>query len=67
MKFSRTKPTLGLMPKRQWDRQRCDDILAAIQRYQEAGKPIPQEWIIELATLDHCTSKEMEHSAHENS
>lgn len=42
-----TKPPLGLLPKHIWEEQRIWDIAAAIERYKEAGKEIPQEWINE--------------------
>lgn len=47
-------PPIGLMPKRIWDEKRCEAILGAIEKYKQAGKQIPTEWIIELASLEHC-------------
>ena len=40
------KPPLGLTPKKEWDRRRCLEITLAIQRYSEAGKKIPNEWVL---------------------
>ncbi|MCD8308452.1 MAG: hypothetical protein LUD19_01260 [Clostridia bacterium] len=45
------KPPLGLRPKFVVDEQRRAEIIAAIQRYGEAGKAIPQEWIDEYNSL----------------
>ena len=53
-------PPLGLIPKQNWDQKRCDDIIAAIKRYQDAGKSIPQEWMIELCSLEHCLRFEIQ-------
>ena len=41
------KPPLGLIPQRSWKAMRIDEIKAAIQRYMEADKPIPIEWVEE--------------------
>ena len=50
------KPPLGLTPKNIWEEQmqhqRRQDIHAAMQRYIEAGKDIPNEWLYELAQLN---------------
>lgn len=50
------KPTLDLTPKNLWEeqkqRQRRQDIHAAMQRYIEAGKEIPNEWLEELMGLN---------------
>ena len=47
------KPPTGLIPARFWRervlQERITEILAAMQRYSEARKVIPQEWIDELA------------------
>lgn len=40
-----TKPPLGVIPKYIWDRKRQEELAAAMQRYLEAGKSIPREWI----------------------
>jgi|GEM_PF-2092606 len=45
------KPTIGLVPKWFWDGIRRGDILNALERYAEAGKPAPVEWITELREL----------------
>lgn len=42
------KPPLGLTPKRTWEEMRKEEIKAAINRYMEANKAIPLEWIEEL-------------------
>jgi hypothetical protein len=46
--MSLTKPPLGLMPENIWKRQRYHEVQAAIGRYQDVGKTIPGEWIVEL-------------------
>lgn len=43
-----TKPPLGLVPRFVRDSERCREILAAIERYNDAGKPVPGEWLEEL-------------------
>jgi len=45
------KPPLGLMPERFHKRYRMLDILAAMRRYVDAGKYVPDEWIGELVGL----------------
>lgn len=35
------------MPKDIWDRKRQEELAAAMNRYLEAGKKIPKEWIEE--------------------
>lgn len=45
------KPPLGLMPRLFHDKGRMEEIAAAAQRYMEAGKQIPHEWIKEYAEL----------------
>lgn len=46
------RPPLGLTPKRLWQaacvQKRILDIEAAKTRYQEAGKPVPTAWNVEL-------------------
>lgn len=42
-----TKPPLGVMPRKTWDRQRQKDLADAMARYLEAGMKIPSEWIEE--------------------
>jgi len=44
------KPPLGLKPKWIHDQQRQGEIMAAINRYLEAGKTPPKEWAIEFAS-----------------
>lgn len=46
-----TKPPLGDMPKYIWNRKRQEELAAAMQRYLEAGKSIPREWIDEYNEL----------------
>lgn len=45
------KQPLGLVSKQSHDRNRMLDILAAMRRYCDAGKYVPEEWVDELATL----------------
>lgn len=42
-----TKP-LGLEPRWLHDEMRVKEIAEAIMRYNEVGKPVPQEWLEEL-------------------
>ena len=42
------KPPLGVSPKDMWDRKRREDLSAAMDRYLEAGKKIPKEWLEEI-------------------
>lgn len=43
-----TKPPLGLIPRFIRDEARVKEILEAIGRYNENGKPVPIEWLDEL-------------------
>ena len=43
-----TKPPLGLVPRFIRDEARVSEILEAIARYNEVGKPVPVEWLDEL-------------------
>ena len=45
------KPPLGLIPKRIVQVERCKDIVAAMARYDEVNKEIPQEWHEELREI----------------
>jgi hypothetical protein len=45
------KPPLGLRPKYISDSDRADEIMAAIHRYEAAGKTIPEAWYVELGKL----------------
>lgn len=45
------RPPLGLTPKYICDETRIAEILAAIERYNEAGKAVPGEWNLELSAL----------------
>jgi len=46
-----TPPPIGLMPKAIHDTKRALSILEAIDRYATAAKPVPIEWVQELANL----------------
>lgn len=50
------KPPIGLMPKHifieQMQMQRRNEITAAVQRYIEVGKDIPNDWLQELIELN---------------
>lgn len=50
------KPPIGLMPKSIWIEQmqvqRRNEITAAMQRFIEAGKDIPNDWLQELIELN---------------
>lgn len=43
-----TKPPLGLVPRFIRDEARVAEILEAVARYNEVGKPVPVEWLNEL-------------------
>ena len=43
-----TKPPLGLVPRFIRDEARVAEILKAVARYNEVGKPVPVEWLNEL-------------------
>ena len=45
------KPPLGIIPKYIWDTKRMAAILDAMERYSNAQKPIPTNWVLELRTL----------------
>lgn len=45
------KPPLGVMPKYIWDKKRLSDLTSAMQRYLDAEKLIPKEWIDEYNEL----------------
>ena len=45
------KPPIGLKPKWIHEEERKTEILDAMERYSEAGLPIPKEWIEELREL----------------
>lgn len=45
------KPPLGVVPEYIWKQQRFEEVCYAIQRYFDAFKPIPQEWIDERYEL----------------
>ncbi len=42
---------IGLIPKFVWDYKRVGAILEAMERFSEANKHIPGEWIKELRDL----------------
>ena len=46
-----TAPPIGLIPKFVRDRNRALEILGAMERFVEAGTPIPREWLNELVAL----------------
>lgn len=45
------KPPLGLEPKYIWNARRIQNIIEATNRYTDAGKVIPTEWIDEYNEL----------------
>lgn len=47
----RTKPPIGLTPKRIWLSIRFNDIKSAIERYTSENHTIPIEWIEEYNEL----------------
>ncbi len=42
---------LGVKPRDIHVKQRCHEILQAMERYVIASKPIPREWLLELTDL----------------
>lgn len=44
-------PPIGLIPKFVRDQERAREILAAMDRYIDAGKKIPRAWVEELTQL----------------
>ena len=44
-------PPLGIKPKFIWDSMRIQDILDAMERFADAQKPVPVEWVTELRDL----------------
>lgn len=51
------RPPLGIMPKRFWQLDRQREIVSALSRYLEAGKPLPLDWIEELLRLTQEVAK----------
>lgn len=45
------KPPLGVMPRDIWNHKRWTELSNAMQRYLEAGKPVPKEWMDEYIEL----------------
>lgn len=60
---SADKPPLGLMPSFIWNHKRRMDIIDAMNRYSEAEKKIPDEWIEELLFLNYKMAKQKESEA----
>ena len=54
-----TKPSLGVMTRELWNRQRQKDLEDAMARYLEAGMKIPSEWIEEYNEINDREVKEM--------
>ena len=44
-------PPVGIMPKWRWDQIRAENLCEAINRYNQAGYPVPKEWVDELKNL----------------
>ena len=44
-------PPIGLVPKEDWDRIRCEQIINVIVRYHKAKEELKPEWLTELLTL----------------
>ena len=45
------KPPLGLRPRIIWLNEREIELLEAMERYEKAGKEIPETWNMELAWI----------------
>lgn len=48
------KPPLGLIPRNIHRQKRALEIIAAMDRYVRANKPIPTEWFEELQDYYGC-------------
>lgn len=48
----RTKPPLGVIPWPIWLESRRDELIYAIERYSEAGRPALPAWTKELRWID---------------
>ena len=51
LKITEARPPQGLKPRMVHEEERMNEIIAAMRRYAEAKKDIPQEWICELLDL----------------
>lgn len=51
------KPPLGVMPRRHWLRQRMVELVAAMQRYVDAGRDIPTDWVVDLQLICNAVQK----------
>lgn len=45
------KPPLGIVPRRIFDRDRLTDLIKVVDRYNEAQKDIPLEWVMEMMEI----------------
>lgn len=45
------KPPLGILPRWLWLEQRIIALTEAMQRYADAGQPVPPDWVKELREL----------------
>ncbi len=45
------KPPIGIMPRKLYEIYRAEELSAAIQRYEQVGYRVPEEWRQELAEL----------------
>ena len=55
--FKADKPPLGLMPATLFYEERINQIIEAMNRYLQADKPIPIEWVKEYNTIAEAQSK----------
>lgn len=53
------KPPLGVMPRFLWDERRMVDLTEAIERFTDAGEPVPEEWYYELIEVTTSVCKHM--------
>jgi hypothetical protein len=51
--IQKDRPPLGLRPRFIADEDRLSEVEGAIVRYQDAGKPVPDEWFSEAQWLRH--------------
>ena len=51
MQQKNEKPPIGLRPRIIWLNEREIELLEAMERYEKAGKEIPETWNMELAWI----------------
>ena len=54
-------PPIGIKPRRIHDLQRLTELFAAVLRYMEAEKKVPEEWVDEIRDLISVYDREIEY------